>query len=499
MGEAYKMESGNRRNLYLVTLSVSMAMVTLGVASGWPTVVLPKYKNNETKVDINKDSTATMLSLIPVGFAVGSLSTGYIADKFGRRTIILASALPFIIGSIVITFAVKAWQVCITSFSWSCGTGMVSTVVNYYFSEIADKNVRATLSLITGFMFKLGNLLAMSAGPFLSYEALNYILLALPIIYGVACWWIPETPYFLLRNDNVDGARKSLRILREYNDEKVLEEELLALQANVKNEMKHSSSVQELFLGPQYRKALIIGAGLKITQMLTGAVVIRQYLGWIMDETKLKMEQSVVIIIYAAITFVVSLMSSVLVDRVGRRPLLVYSYMGTGASLAIVGIYFFLQEVVHVSFETLTTLSFMPLAGIILSNVVSTLGFSSLIFIIPAEIFPMNVKAIAMTCLGILGCVLGFVISLAYQRIKDFCGLAVVFWIFAAFAFFGGAFCYFLVPETKGKDLREIQAELQGASYNAVVVDDKLENVVTNNDENKEATEMEELNKKESV
>ncbi|KAJ8728021.1 hypothetical protein PYW08_016406 [Mythimna loreyi] len=493
------MESGNRRNLYLVTLSVSIAMVTLGVSSGWPTVVLPKYKNNETSVHIDKDSTATMLSLIPVGFAAGSLSTGYIADKFGRRTIIVASALPFIIGSIVITFAIEAWQVCITSFSWSCGTGMVSTVVNYYFSEIADKNVRGTLSLITGFMFKFGNLVAMTSGPFLSYEELNYILLALPVIYGLICWWIPETPYFLLRNHNVEQARKSLRILRGYKDEKVLEAELLALQANVKNEMKHSSSLKELFVGVQYRKALIIATGLKVTQFLTGSVVIRQYLGWIMDETKLDMKQSLVIIIYAAITFAVSMMSSVLVDRVGRRPLLVFSYFGTGVSLAAVGFYFFLQEVARISTDTLTTLSFIPLAGIILSNVISTLGYNSLIYIIPAEVFPINVKAIAMTCLGILGCVLGFLIAQAYQRIKDYCGLTAVFWIFAGFAFFGSGFSYFIVPETKGKDLGEIQAELQGARYEAAAVGDRLGNVVPNDNENKEANELEELNKKESV
>ncbi|CAH1645640.1 unnamed protein product [Spodoptera littoralis] len=514
------MENGNRKKLYLVTLSVSMAMMTLGVSSAWPTPVLPKFKNNETNVDINAYEMSTMLAVNPIGFAVGTLATGYLADRFGRRATILGSAIPIALGSIIVVFALKAWLLCITSFSWSCGTGMVSTVSNYYLSEIADKDVRGTLAVITGFMFKFGTLLTMILGPFLPYETLNQVMLVLPFLFCAMCYWIPETPYFLLKNNNLEGARSSLRILRGYKDEKVLEDELLALQANVRDEMRHSSSVKELFTGGQYRRAIIISVGqynfiddlthsetqnnglpladgqqhsrLKLTQMMTGAVVIRQYLGWIIEETKSDMKTSLALIIYGAVSFVVGMMSSVLVDRVGRRPLLIFSYIGTGVSLGAVGVYFFMQEVLAVTTSTLATVSFIPLLGIILANVISTVGFNSLIYIIPAEIFPINIKAIAITCLNLFSAALGFGIGLGYQRVKDLCGLTTIFWIFAAFAFGGGVFSYIFVMETKRKDLREIQAELQGDKYNVVPQNDKLESTKTK-DESEEATELKEL------
>ncbi|XP_022831116.1 facilitated trehalose transporter Tret1-like [Spodoptera litura] len=486
------MENGNRKKLYLVTLSVSMAMMTLGVSSAWPTPVLPKFKNNETNVDINAYEMSTMLAVNPIGFAVGTLATGYLADRFGRRATILGSAIPIALGSIIVVFALKAWLLCITSFSWSCGTGMVSTVSNYYLSEIADKDVRGTLAVITGFMFKFGTLLTMILGPFLPYETLNQVMLVLPFLFCAMCYWIPETPYFLLKNNNLEGARSSLRILRGYKDEKVLEDELLALQANVRDEMRHSTSVKELFTGGQYRRAIIISVGLKLTQMMTGAVVIRQYLGWIIEETKSDMKTSLALIIYGAVSFVVGMMSSVLVDRVGRRPLLIFSYIGTGVSLGAVGVYFFMQEVLEVTTSTLATVSFIPLLGIILANVISTVGFNSLIYIIPAEIFPINIKAIAITCLNLFSAALGFGLGLGYQRVKDLCGLTTVFWIFAAFAFGGGVFSYIFVMETKRKDLREIQAELQGDKYNVVPQNDKLESTKTK-DESEEATELKEL------
>lgn len=484
------MEHGNRRNLYLITLAVSVAFIALGVSSSWPTLALPKFKNNETNVDINENEVATLLSFSPVGFAAGSLATRYIADRFGRRATILGSAVPFAIGSVIVLLTVKAWLLYITIFSWQCGTGMISTVIGYYFTEIADKDVRATLQSITGFTFKFGNLIIMILGPFISYQSLNFIMIVLPIIFFIMCWWIPETPYYCLKSGNINAARRSLRILRGYKNEKDLEDELQALEADVKNEMSHSSSIKELFTKPQYRKALIIATGLRMAQIMTGGVLIKQYLGWIMDETKLNMEKSLVFIIYGSITFVVAMMSSVLVDRVGRRPLLVYSFIGTGIALAMAGVYFLLQEVVQIETTTLSTYSFLPFTGIILSTVISTLGFNSLIYIIPAEIFPLNVKAIAMTYLAIFSCVLAFIVARSYQVVKNACGLTTIFFIFAAFAIGGGVFCYYYVIETKGKNLRDIQIELQGDVYNDVKLDDKIDGIESGDEKDLELKEL---------
>lgn len=103
---------------------------------------------------------------------------------------------------------------------------LIFQVSNYYLSEIADKDVRGTLSVITSFMFKFGTLLTMSVGPFLSYNTLNNIMLVLPFLFFIVCWWIPETPYYCLKAGNLEGARNSLRTLRGYKDEKVIERQI---------------------------------------------------------------------------------------------------------------------------------------------------------------------------------------------------------------------------------------------------------------------------------
>lgn len=90
-----------------------------------------------------------------------------------------------------------------------------------YLVEIADKDIRGSLSVGNRFMFNFGSFAVMAIGPFVTYHTLNYMLLVLPVGYFVACWWIPETPYFLLKEGKVDAARNELMKLRGFKDDKV--------------------------------------------------------------------------------------------------------------------------------------------------------------------------------------------------------------------------------------------------------------------------------------
>ncbi|XP_037293808.1 facilitated trehalose transporter Tret1-like [Manduca sexta] len=253
--------------------------------------------------------------------------------------------------------------------------------------------------------------------------------------------------------------------------------------------MERSSSTKELFTGRQYRKALIISAGLKATQILTGSVTIKEYLGPICRESNIpKYHERTVLLVFGAVTFVVGIMSTMLVDRVGRRPLLIYSYFVTGLSLVVVGAYFFLQDVIRVNHDFLAIFGFIPFLAILIANIVSTIGFNSLVSVIPAEIFPLNVKAVAMTSLNVFGGVLGFLVAKCYQNVKDLVGLTAVFWIFGTVGIVGGFFTYFVVPETKGKNLREIQLMLEG-DYTAVKLNQDAVNCQVN-----EEVPLEEVN-----
>lgn len=180
-------------------------------------------------------------------------------------------------------------------------------------------------------------------------------------------------------------------------------------------------------------------------------------------------------------------------DKVGRRPLLISSYIGSGVFLAIVGSYFYYQEVVGINIDPSSPLRFITLTGIICANIVSTLGYDSLLFVITAEIFPINVKSIAMTALNIFGGCCTFIMVKGYQELKELAGLYGVFWFFAISALLGAIFSYLVVPETKGKSLSEIQKELQGADYDDDEAGECLNKIVTAAAENGKDGQIKEL------
>lgn len=142
---------------------------------------------------------------------------------------------------------------------------------------------------------------------------------------------------------------------------------------------------------------------------------------------------------------------------------------------------------ITIGIDSLSTYAYFPFIGIILSNVISTFGFIALSSVIPAEIFPLNVKAIAMTSLNVFAGVLGFILGKGYQSVKEYLGSHTVFWIFATASFLGAVFTFIFVPETRGKNLNDIQKELQGSKYDVGVV----KNVDVSGENLDEGTELE--------
>lgn len=145
----------------------------------------------------------------------------------------------------------------------------------------------------------------------------------------------------------------------------------------------------------------------------------------------------------------------------GRRVLMLVSSLGVALSLTAVGIYFFLQDSIKISPDSLALISPLPLVGILGFNILYAVGIGNLPYIMQAELFPINVKTVASSAATMFACVLIFVVAKCYQSIKDNFGHYTVFWSFASIAYLGVFFVYFLVPETKGKTLEEVQDRMQ--------------------------------------
>lgn len=173
------------------------------------------------------------------------------------------------------------------------------------------------------------------------------------------------------------------------------------------------------------------------------------------------------------------MLASGIVDKVGRRPLLIYSFSGSSITLAIIGTCSFINEVLVDNYTKL--FGNIVISGIVCLTILSTIGYDTVVHLVAPEIFPLNVKSIAMTCTNLYVGVVTFVAIRGYQVVKDLTGLYGVFWFFGAACFAGAVFSYTILPETKGKSLREIQIELQSPLYEQEMkkVETEIEDVET--------------------
>ncbi|CAH3997205.1 unnamed protein product [Pieris brassicae] len=464
-------ETSSRSVQYLAGLSVSFAFTFTGAVLSWPSPAIPKFKNGEANVQITDEQSSWVVALCPLGALLGCYFGQVLNEKVGRRRTILASVLPGLIGALLILFTKTPWLMCVARSIIGVGNGITAVVTMVYITEIADKEIRGAIGMLVQVMMNIGSLLVYGIGPFVSYTVLNSIVLSFVILYGFACLWVPESPYYHLKDGRLALAKKEFMFIKGTKDDKWASEQLAIMRSHVVESMANKTTTKELFTNVRYRKALYVVAGLKVLQYMTGTCAIQAYLEPIFRQSS-SVSGPYVSIVYGFVQLAAGITATFLTGCVGRRVLMLTSSIGVAISLTAVGIYFFLQDYYQLSAQTLSSISAIPLVGVLGFNILYSIGLGNLPYIMQAELFPINVKTVASSLATMMAAILNFFVTKSYQGIKDFFGHYTVFWSFASIAYFGIFFIYFFVPETKGKTLEEVQDNL-----------------------NVEAVEMERLNK----
>lgn len=199
-------------------------------------------------------------------------------------------------------------------------------------------------------------------------------------------------------------------------------------------------------------------SGLRGIQQLTGTTAIIFYAKTIFEEANGFISSSTATIIYFAIQLVLSALSSFIVDFSGRRPLLIISLSGTALTLLANSIYLYLKGCTDIDMEPFGFISIIALLSYI---IIFSVGMQTIPLLIMGEIFPTNVKAFALCLMDIYFSVTVTIISKLFHWSKDYFGLHVPFFFFTVCCIVGVVFIIFVVPETKGKTLEDIQMELR--------------------------------------
>ncbi|CAA7029712.1 unnamed protein product [Microthlaspi erraticum] len=419
-----------------------------GCAAGYSSVAQPGITKD---LGLSVAQYSMFGSLMTFGGMFGAIFSGKVADLIGRKGAMWLAQSFCIAGWLGIAFGKDATWLDAGRLSIGFAVGLFSYVVPVYVAEITPKHVRG------GFVFS--NLLMQSCGVSLYYVIGNFIhWRKLALIGLIPCavqvitlFFIPESPRLLEKWGRDKECRASLQRLRG-NDADVSEEANAIKETMVLFDQGPKSRVIELFQ-KRYARCLVIGLGLMLLQQLSGSSGLIFYVGSVFEKGGL--QSSIGSMILAVILVPKSILGLILVEKIGRRPLLLTSISGMSFFSLLLSFSFCFRSYGMLDDFT-PALTCIGVVGFIATFAV---GMGGLPWVIMSEIFPMNVKVSAGSLVTLANWFFSWMVAFAYNIMIEW-NPSGTFLIFFSICAAGIAFIYAMVPETKGKTLEEIQASL---------------------------------------
>lgn len=301
----------------------------------------------------------------------------------------------------------------------------------------------------------IGNLIISIMGAYLAMDISAMVCLLLCVIVMVIFAWLPESPHHLVKTNQEDKARLSLLW---YHRDCDVDMELQALKKfiEINNNLPFLDVLKE-FKDAHIKKALLFVTVLYMYSMMCGLNNIVFYMEIILRNAQVTVvKPAIVVIIVTASGIVSSLVSIFLIDKFGRRILMIGSSLACGIAVACLGIQF---QLLDADYDA-AVLQSLPIFAMMLFQMSVFVGVLSVPNTMLGEIFPSHVKCVAACFTSIAASIFSFISASTYQPLIDLITEKYVFFLYAVILFTAIPYTLLCVPETKGKSLQQIQEEL---------------------------------------
>lgn len=398
-------------------------------------------------IKITSEQGSWITLSMSVGGLVGCAVSCLLIDKIGRKKTILLTFLPNFFSSAILIAANSVLVFCTARILAGIAFGIAVGVIPHYIGEISDPEIRGSLGTILAIFSLLGFLFINIVGFYVTITTSSWITSAIPVIFLVSFIWMPESPYYLIKIGEFEKAEKSLAKFKGTSD---IDDDFRILKESVVTQIEQKTTISE-FKQKSNRKALFIIFLLLNGKHMTGISPIDAYAQLIFQEVFPTICPLVIILIYYTTRLVMTILSSFVTYKIGRRPLLLTSFFGCFITL------FFLALYLHLEIQNAAFLPVLFLEGhAIFYSFLTPIPLSVL-----GELFPMNVKIYASVFYEVyLYIITVFVIEI-FQELSDLYGVEIPFFVFSVSCLVHLVLIYKFVFETKGKTLCEIQKYLQ--------------------------------------
>lgn len=440
---------------WLAGVGVTLLQVQIGLMAGWSSPYIAYLTSPESYIPMTMTEASWVVSLLNLGRLFGGIIGSVFVNYFGSKTTILITSLPMALCWVCTIVANHVdWLYCARMLG-GISLGMTYSCFSLYLGEVANAGIRGALVALGMSGLPIGSLLVCIMGPYLPMPITGAVSLALCIVVMVLFVWLPESPHHYVKKKLDEKAKHSIYW---YHRGCNVEAEFTSLKKFV--EMYNSQSFIETlkeFRSPHIKKAMLLTTVLFMFSQMCGVNNILFYMETILRSGQVTIiDPSLVVILVMIFGIGTSGVSMILIEKCGRRILMAASSFGVAIALSCLGTEF--QLLSH-GFEP-RQVEGLAIAGVMMFHLTVFIGLLSVPSTVLGEIFPPHVKCVAACFGSILAGIFSFISTATYQPLITLLNEQFIFFFYALLLITGIPFTLFCVPETKGKSLQDIQAEL---------------------------------------
>ena len=441
------MQQGGKTSLFVILVAASAA--TAGLLFGYDTAVINgALVYLRAEFHLTSVKTELVATVLLWGCAVGAALAGWASDRFGRRVVLFAAGLLFCVSALGAAFPSQLWQLIAARVLGGIAIGSASLIVPLYIAEIAPARVRGRLVTLNQLAIVTGILIAFVSNyglARLTHGSWRWMfgLGAVPAVaLCVSLLWIPESPRWLLQRGKRERARATLQqISPGIEVESALNEIAESLTEEV-------GTYREL-LGHALRKPLVLTVMLAIIQQVTGINTVFYYGAIVFAEHGgASASQAIGMnVMVGVVNLLFTVVALLMIDRLGRRPLLLTATGGMGLCLLV------FAAMLHY-LPGRSALLLVPVLGYVACF---AFGLGTGVWVCPAELFPNRIRGRAMSIATMVlwisvSCVTATFLSLI--KIFTASGVFLGYALLCAASF---VYIFLRLPETKNRTLEEIE------------------------------------------
>lgn len=427
----------------------------------------------EDHFDTSKTVTGVAVAAALIGAALGAVVAGRLADKIGRLSVMKLAALLFLISAFGTGLAVNIVMFGLFRVIGGLGVGVASVIAPAYIAETSPPRIRGRLgslqqlAIVTGIFVSLAidALLAHIAGGsreelWLGMEAWRwmFLVMSLPaILYGSLAFTIPESPRYLVARYRIPEAR---RVLTRLLGEKNLELTITRIKESLKSETPPSWRDLRKPTGGLYG-IVWVGVLLSVFQQFVGINVIFYYSNVLWEAVGFGEGQAFVITVITSVTNIVTtLIAIALIDRVGRKPLLLVGSTGMAVTLSTMAVVFGTAPVIDGQPHLEGAAGPIALVAANLFVVSFGMSWGPVVWVLLGEMFPNRIRGAALGLAAAAQWIANCAITASFPALGDF-SLGIAYGFYAICAVLSLIFVWRFVEETKGKHLEDMGNEVK--------------------------------------